>query len=110
MYILYTVTLKVAEGLFNQSNAEYICSKSLKKKKKKRRRKKRKFKKRTTEVSYRLTIYEWLFTGNKMHAYLAKTRVEQAEMNYLVCTGDLNFVKLSESKIFFLHKEPRFEI
>lgn len=45
-----------------------------------------------------------------MHAYLAKTRVEQAEMNYLVCTGDLNFVKLSESKIFFLHKEPRFEI
>lgn len=31
MYILYTVTLKVAEGLFNQSDAEYICNKSLKK-------------------------------------------------------------------------------
>ena len=40
MYILYTVTLKVAEGLFNQSNAEYICSKSLKKKKKERKKKK----------------------------------------------------------------------
>lgn len=84
MYILYTVTLKVAEGLFNQSNAEYICSKSLKKEKKYG----------TTEVSYRLTIYGWLFAGNKMHAYLAKTRVEQAEMNYLACTGDLNFRKL----------------
>lgn len=34
MYTLYTVTLKVAEGLFNQSNAEYICSKSLGKKEK----------------------------------------------------------------------------
>ena len=67
MYILYTVTLKVAEGLFNQSNAEYICSKSLKRKKKKNG---------TTEVSYRLTVYAWLFAGNKMHAYLAKTRVE----------------------------------
>ena len=101
MYILYTVTLKVAEGLFNQSNAEYICSESLKKKRKK---------KRLPEVSYSLTIYGWLFAGNKMYAYLAKTRVEQAEMNYPVCTGDLNFGKLSDSKVFFLHKEPRFEI
>lgn len=100
MYILYTVTLKVAEGLFNQSNAEYICSKSLKKKRKKIYG--------TTEVSYRLTIYGWLFAGNKMHAYLAKTRVEQAKMNYLACTGDLNFRKLSESKIFSVCKEPRF--
>lgn len=65
MYILYTVTLKVAEGLFNQSNAEYICSKSLKKK--------NKIKDGTTEVSYRLNICEWFFTGDKMHAYLAKT-------------------------------------
>lgn len=100
MYILYTVTLKVAEGLFNQSNAEYICSKSLKKEKKYG----------TTEVSYRLTIYGWLFAGNKMHAYLAKTRVEQAEMNYVVCTGDLNLRKLSESKVPSLLKKPRFEI
>lgn len=29
----------------------------------------------TTEVSYSLTIYWWLFAGDKMHAYLAKTRV-----------------------------------
>lgn len=71
MYILHTVTLKVAEGLFNQSNAEYICSKSLKK-----------FKKyENTEVSYRLNISWWLFAGNKMHAYLAQTRIEQVEMN-----------------------------
>lgn len=100
MYILYTVTLKVAEGLFNQSNAEYICSKSLKKEKKYG----------TTEVSHRLTIYGWLFTGNKMHAYLAKTRVEWAEMNDLAGTGDLNFRKLLESKIFSVCKEPRFRI
>lgn len=45
-----------------------------------------------------------------MHAYLAKTRVEQAEMNYVVCTGDLNFRKLSESKVPSLLKKPRFEI
>lgn len=45
-----------------------------------------------------------------MHAYLAKTRVEKAEMKYLVCTGNLNFRKLSETMVFSLHKEPRFEI
>lgn len=45
-----------------------------------------------------------------MHAYLAKTRVEQAEMNYLACTADLNFRKLSESEIFSVCKEPRFGI
>ena len=47
-----------------------------------------------------------------MHAYLAKTRVEQAEMNSLVGTGDLNFKKkeLLASKIFSLSKDPRFEI
>lgn len=105
MYILYTVTLKVAEGLFNQSNAEYICSKSLKKKKGKKERKNG-----TTEVSCSLTIYGWIFTGNKTHAYLAKTRVEKAEMKYLVCTGDLNFRKLSASMVFSLCKEPGFEI
>ena len=51
MYILYTVTLKVAEGLFNQSNAEYICSKSLKKKKKKKKKKNE-----TPEVYCSLTV------------------------------------------------------
>ena len=52
MYILYTVTLKVAEGLFNQSNAEYICSKSLKKKKKEKEKKKNE----TPEVYCSLTV------------------------------------------------------
>lgn len=57
-------------------------------------KKKKRKKNGTTEVSCSLTVYGWTFTGNKRHAYLAKTRVEKAEMKYLVCTGDLNFRKL----------------
>lgn len=35
-----------------------------------------------------------------MHSYLAKTRVEQAEMNSLVGTGDLNFKKKKKKRTF----------
>lgn len=41
-----------------------------------------------------------------MHAYSAQTRIEQVEMNCLVCTGDLNFRKLSDQRYFLLARSP----
>lgn len=66
MFYLYTVTLKVAEGLFNQSNAEYICSKSQKKKRDSR------------GILQSHCFKNWLLAGNKMHAYLAQNKGGQA--------------------------------
>lgn len=82
MYILYAVTLKVAEGLFNQSNAEYICSKSHKKEKNV-----------TTEYLSGSLFKDGCLQVIKCMNF-SQNRVEQTAMNYLVTIGDLNFRKL----------------
>lgn len=77
MYILCTVTLKVAEGLFNQSNAEYICSKSLKKWDHR-------------GISCGFTISWELLAGNKVVADLSKNKGKERKGTLTkVCTGDL---------------------